>query len=186
MLPQGINQSKMAQQSDSLSFRLIQARTGCPRTIWYFETSLLVTILIELTKPCYHRAKIKAKWPNCLTHGVSGWSKHIQGVPGQFDTFKPHFWLPFWWNWQNHVTTGRKSKQNCPTVLLVKFQVDLSTYRVSQNNWLLLNLIFGYHFDKIDKTMLPQGINQSKTAQLSDTLCLRLIQACTGCPWTIC
>ena len=35
-------------------------------------------------------------------------------------------------------------------------------YRVSNNNWLLLNLIFGYHFDKIDKTILPQGIHQSK------------------------
>ena len=33
MLPQWMNQSEIAQPSDSLSFRLIQARTGCPRTI---------------------------------------------------------------------------------------------------------------------------------------------------------
>ena len=33
MLPQVKNQSEMAQLFDSLSFRLIQARTGCSRTI---------------------------------------------------------------------------------------------------------------------------------------------------------
>ena len=56
MLPQGINQREMAQPFDSSSFRLIQAHTGCPRSIWYFKTSILVTILIKLTKACYHSA----------------------------------------------------------------------------------------------------------------------------------
>ena len=46
MLPQGLNQREMAQRSDSLSLRSIQAFTGCPRTICYFLTSFLVTILI--------------------------------------------------------------------------------------------------------------------------------------------
>ena len=126
-----------------------------------------------------------AKWSNRLTRWVSGWSKHIQGVPGQLDTFKPHFWIPFSWNWQNHVTTGHKSKQNCPIVSLVEFQVDPSPYRVSNNNWLLLNLIFGYLFDIIDKSMLPKGINQREMAQLFDSLSFRLIQAHTGCPRSI-
>ena len=104
------------------------------------------------------------------------------GCPRQFGSFEPYFWLPLWHPWQNHITTGQKSKQNGPTVWLIECQVDPSTYRMSQGYLILLNLIFGYHFDDIEKTMLPQGINQRKMAQPIDSLTFRLIQAHTGCP----
>ena len=42
-----------------------------------------------------------------------------------------------------------------------------------------------YHLAQSDKSMLPQGVNQSEISQLSDSLSFRSIQAHTGCPKTI-
>ena len=106
-----------------------------------------------MRKACYHTSRIKAKWQNDLTHQVSERSIHKElryDCEINYSYTKSSHWLPLGLQWQNHVTTGQKSKQNGPTVWLVEFQVDPSTNRVSKVNLILLNLIFRYHFDEID------------------------------------